>query len=431
MRSNDPYTSGQGSNTGGISSGVNAELPTDRTSDRDVEGESPAAIRREIAETRDEMSETVDAIQEKLAPDALVEQAKAAMSEVTERAVEEAKERAQEAIREVTEMAKETVREATVGKAENMIGSATSSARDTGESILDTIRANPIPAAIAAVSLGWLFNKRSRRGYYDQHNFTREYGYDGNRGITQAAGDMAGKVTDKVGETASQAGETIGEVASKAGQTVSGAGDMLGDVAGSAGRTSKDVGSSIMDTITGNPVPAAVTGIGLAWLWMNRPRADQFGYRAQRGYGGVSYQSSGDGPSGRIGHMAGEAQDKVGRMTSQTQATVGEMVGQAQETAGDLAGDAQHSVQRMQSGVEGMLQDNPLMVGAVAVVAGAALGMALPSTPQENRLLGETRETFMETARETVQEVSEKVKTVAEETQSAAQKAASEQNLTA
>jgi methyl-accepting chemotaxis protein len=107
------------------------------------------------------------------------------------------------------------------------------------------------------------------------------------------------------------------------------------------------------------------------------------------------------------------------------------MVGQAQETAGDLAGDAQHSVQRMQSGVEGMLQDNPLMVGAVAVVAGAALGMALPSTPQENRLLGETRETFMETARETVQEVSEKVKTVAEETQSAAQKAASEQNLTA
>jgi len=419
MRSNDPHTSAQGSTTSEYISGLNSELPSERASESDVGGESPEAIRREIAETRDEMSETVDAIQEKLAPDVLVEQAKAAMSDVTERAVQEAKERAQEAIREVTEMAKETVREATVGKAENMIGSATDSARDTGESILETIRANPIPAAIAAVSLGWLFNKRSRQGYYDQHYFTREYGYDGNRGVTRAAGDMAGKVTDKVGETASQAGEAIGEVANKAGQTVSGAGERLGDVAGSAGRTSKDVGVTIMDTITANPVPATVTGIGLAWLWMNRPQVNQYRYRTERGYGGVSYQSSGDGPADRVGQIAGDAQDKVG-----------DMADQAQRTASDLTGNAQYGVQRMQSGIEGMLQDNPLMIGAIAVVAGAALGMALPSTPQENRLLGETRETFMETARETVQEVTEKVKTVAEETQSAAQQAARDQNLT-
>ena len=62
------------------------------------------------------------------------------------------------------------------------------------------------------------------------------------------------------------------------------------------------------------------------------------------------------------------------------------------------------------------------MVGAIAVAAGAAVGMALPSTPQEDRLLGETRQNVMETAKETAQEVSEKVQKVAEETQSAAQK---------
>ena len=45
---------------------------------------------REIAGSRDEMRDTVDVIQDKLAPDVLAEQAKKAMSEVTERAVQEA-----------------------------------------------------------------------------------------------------------------------------------------------------------------------------------------------------------------------------------------------------------------------------------------------------------------------------------------------------
>jgi hypothetical protein len=377
------------------------------------------------------MSETVDAIQEKLAPDVLVEQARAAMSEVTERAVQEAKERAQEAIREVTDMAKEAVREATVGKAEDMIGNATDSARDTSESIIETIRANPIPAAIAAVSLGWLFSKRPRKGYYDASYFNSEYGYGDNRGVTQSAGNVAGKVTDKVEETAGRAGEAFSDVANKAGHTVSSAGGMLGDAAGSARRTSKDVGSTIMDTISANPVPAAVTGIGLAWLWMNRPHTDQLSHDTRRGYGGSTYQSSGRSSSDGGGAMAGDVQEKVRDLAGQAQDTMGNMADQAQGTAGELAGGARHQVGRVQTGVGGMLQENPMMVGLVAAAAGAAVGMALPSTPQENRLLGETRQSFMESARETVQEVSEKVKTVAEETQTAAQKAASEQKLTA
>jgi len=454
MRSNDPYgSSTERSDDGGFTPRSTESSSTSLSNHDQSDSESPEAIRLEIAETRVEMSETVDAIQERLAPDALVEQAKEAMSEVTERAVQEAKERAQEAIREVTEMAREAVREATVGKAEDMIGNATDTAKDTGESLIETIRANPIPAAIAAVSLGWLFTKRKRRGYYDASYFNnRDYGYGESRGREYGYGDrrgtgygesqgVTGKVTDKVGETANQAGEVLGDVASKAGHTVSSAGDKVGDVAGSAGRTSKDIGSTVMETITANPVPAAITGVGLTWLWMNRPSANQPDYDTYRGYGGSSYQSSSQGSSGGIGEMAGQAQDKVGQvagqaqdkvgqMAGQAQDTVGHLAGQAQDTVGDLTGSAGHQVYRARTSVEGMLQENPLMVGAIAVAAGAAVGMALPSTPQEDRLLGETRQNVMETAKETAQEVSQKVQKVAEETQSAAQKAASEQKLT-
>jgi len=429
MRSNDAQETGsQGPEIVGVKRGDWENTPSS-TASRPSEPESPEAIRREIAGTRGEMSETVDAIQEKLDRDTLVEQAKQAMGEVTERAVQEAKERAQEAIREVTEMAKETVREATVGKAEDMIGSATSSAKDTSESIMETIRANPIPAAIAAISLGWLFTKRPHRTYYDASYFNNRYGYEDKRSTAGTVGSAAQKVTDTVGESASQASDAIGDVANKAGERLSSAGDTLGQAAYSAGdtlghaanragRTSKDLGSTVMDTIVANPVPAAITGIGLGWLWMNRPSSEQATY-SSRGYGGASYQSSGQSSSGGIGSMAGQAQDKVQQFASQ-----------AQGTAEDLAGDASHQARRMQTGVEGMIQENPLMVGVVAAAVGAAVGMAIPSTSQESRLLGDTRQSFMEAAKETVQDVGDKVQKVAEETQNAAQKAASEQKLT-
>jgi len=419
MRSNDTQeTSSQGPEIVGVKRGDWENAPSSTSASRPSDPESPEAIRRDIAGTRGEMSETVDAIQEKLDRDTLVEQAKQAMGEVTERAVQEAKERAQEAIHEVTEMAKEAVREATVGKAEDMIGSATSSARDTSESIVETIRANPIPAAIAAVSLGWLFTKRANRDYYDASYFNKTYGYQDNRGAARTVSTAAQRVTDTVAESASQASDAIGDVANKAGERLSSAGDTLGHTANSAGRRSKDFGSTIMDTIVANPLPAAITGIGLGWLWMNRPSSEQHTY-SSRGYGGASYQSSRQSSSGGIGAMAGQAQDKVEQFASQ-----------AQGTAEDLAGDASHHARRMQTGVEGMIQENPLMVGVVAAAVGAAVGMAIPSTSQENRLLGDTRQSFMEAAKETVQDVGEKVQKVAEETQNAAQKAASEQKLT-
>src|SRR5215212_7881930 len=156
MRADDPTQYREGRTEYGGASFTDAS-DRDRTAD---DADSPDEIRLEIAETRVEMSQTVDALQAKLAPDTLVEQAKEALSEVTERAVQEAKERAREAIQEATELAKDAVHDATVGKAEHMVSSATETAMDTGSSLMGTIRANPIPAAIAAVSLGWLFTKR-------------------------------------------------------------------------------------------------------------------------------------------------------------------------------------------------------------------------------------------------------------------------------
>ncbi|HEY0128324.1 MAG TPA: DUF3618 domain-containing protein, partial [Rubrobacteraceae bacterium] len=78
--------------------------------------------RVEIERTRAGMSETVDAIQERLSPENLKEQAK-----------------------DRVEQAKDRVKEATVGKAQ-----------EAGSGIVGTIKANPLPAALTGIGLGWL-----------------------------------------------------------------------------------------------------------------------------------------------------------------------------------------------------------------------------------------------------------------------------------
>ena len=113
-----------------------------------------AAIRSDIEQTRADMSETVDAIQDRLNP------------------------------RNVVSRAADSVREATVGRVRDMAHAAqerfggTSRERawvddddDTvyaGEfSVMDRIRENPVPAVMAAASLGWLFLGGRRRERHD------------------------------------------------------------------------------------------------------------------------------------------------------------------------------------------------------------------------------------------------------------------------
>ncbi len=126
-----------------------------QTSRDDAEGndapqpsDEPGALRHDIAQTRESMSRTIDAIQERLSP---------------QRIVNEAKETVKDTVREATESVKDSVREATVGRVQDMATTIRDSASDAGNSVMDTIRQNPIPAAMAGLGLGWLFYRAMQR----------------------------------------------------------------------------------------------------------------------------------------------------------------------------------------------------------------------------------------------------------------------------
>ena len=76
-----------------------------------------------------------------------------------------------------------------------------------------------------------------------------------------------------------------------------------------------------------------------------------------------------------------------------------------------------------------MLHENPLTVGALAVGASAAIGLAIPETSKEHEVMGEARDTVVEKAQEKAQEMQQSVQRVAEEARGAAQQEAENQCL--
>jgi ElaB/YqjD/DUF883 family membrane-anchored ribosome-binding protein len=218
----------------------------------EVDAADPEQIRANIEQTRTEMSDTINAIQEKLDPGHLVEKVK---------------DQVRDQVHEQVEAVKDTVREATVGRAEHMIHSASetigqvtapavdtmgrvantvgdtarsagSTVRATGSSLVDTIRENPIPAAMAAIGIGWLIMQRSGAGsamarpVQNVQNTVSD-------SVAQAAdtmSDFADQARDQVSDIAGQARDQVSDIAGHARDMVGGiteqARDRVGDMSG-------------------------------------------------------------------------------------------------------------------------------------------------------------------------------------------------------
>jgi ElaB/YqjD/DUF883 family membrane-anchored ribosome-binding protein len=357
----------------------------------------PATLREDIAQTRAEMSGTIDAIQERLDP---------------QRVVGEAKDAAKEAVQGVVQETTGAVREATLGKAGQMAGDVTETARGASFTIMDTIRDNPVPAAMAAIGVGWLAmsaRNRSPAGQSSRYQARGSSPVDlylppGSAGQTRSgAAEVVSKTQARVGDVADQARDTAEQVASGAQDLVSGAADTATQVASSAGRTAGGASASLLETVRQNPVPAALVGVGIAWLLRNRDASSASG----------PYQSAmSSSPGAGLG------------------ATVGDLASRAKDQAGALRDQAQTQAQQAQGQLQRVLNDSPLAVGAVALGLGAAVGLAVPRTRQESQLMGEARDRLVDTAQTVVQETQQKVQHVAEEAQSAAKQEAQRQNLT-
>jgi len=208
-----------------------------------------------------------------------------------------------------------------------------------------------------------------------------------------------------------------------------------------AQETFRDVTSnpgSLVDTVKSNPVPAGMIGLGVAMLFMNRGKQGQgdrrFGSSSAgyRGYQSFDYgsslpgdhgynrrsswepqewdrRSSGSNPMERAGQTVAGAAGSAGETVSNVADEAGRRVGELAETAGEIPQQAGYYVQQGSSQIRRFIDENPLGAGVIAVAAGAAIGMLLPTTEMERQTMGQARDQVVGQAESTVHQALDKV----------------------
>jgi hypothetical protein len=210
--------------------------------------------------------------------------------------------------------------------------------------------------------------------------------------------------------------------------------------------------SSLGSTVSANPLPAALLGVSLIWLMAGPKPQNGHAYsrdedhRADRSYRGIAgsglqrvshdrddaglwysewvddagarYRARSDKAGNRMGHFIDEAGksvsgffDEAGRRVEEFRDETGSLLDQATEwanhawdeattgvnqqvsglvaSAARMSGDVSANAQRMTRDAMRVLEDQPLVLGALAFAAGAALGATLPHTEEEDALMGE------------------------------------------
>jgi hypothetical protein len=382
-----------------------------------TEGKSSEEIRAEIDRKRSQMTEKIDTIQDRLSPDNLKLQAQTMVQDI---------------IQESTDA---------------IIDFARTGSQQAGRTLIETIKANPLPSAVIGVGLGWLamnmMKTQSDQGQSDRYGYQGTYGSMYDRSQVEFgpeyssgpgfSGSYGSSYTGAPGRGMGQRAMTGARVPYTGEYGYDEEWHNNPDVHPDNMFQREDEGS-IGDKL-GKVGDAAKSAVG------------KVGEAAQNIAGGVAgaAQSAAGSVTGAAGSMADAAQDTAGRVGDAAQGAAG-MAGRAGEGAGSMAQQAMHAGQQarhqaMQAGrtaadqagnlanqgqyqagrmgrtVQRSLEDNPIAFGAAALLAGIAIALALPATRQERQLLGEAHDQFMDRAQSFAGDIAEGAKQVANEVQ--------------
>lgn len=168
------------------------------------------------------------------------------------------------------------------------------------------------------------------------------------------------------------------------------------DMADTAGDTVQEMWADTRQ----NPLPALMIGAGVAWMLYDRSRnGREEPSWTRREYASRRYARAYE-PYDRGDVRGGENRWNEARSQAHE-------VGSWAREAGS---EARYRARRAQNGMQRMLRENPLLVGAAAMLVGAAVGASLPETERENELMGEARDSVIDRAQHAAENAVDAVK---------------------
>jgi len=164
---------------------------------------------------------------------------------------------------------------------------------------------------------------------------------------------------------------------------------------------------NLTDAATQNPMPLLLTSIGLGWMMLmsrrgSRSNAQSYSDRWSDERSGSIGERMGE-RMGNVRERAGRAADEVQGAMDSTRETLRQAADSSRETIEQTAESVRSGatrafeITREQAGmarerVDRLLHEQPLMLGALGLAAGAIIGALLPTSEHEDRLLGEVRD---------------------------------------
>ena len=141
-----------------------------------------------------------------------------------------------------------------------------------------------------------------------------------------------------------------------------------------------------------------LTAIGLTWTMISSKRGPSSTVYDES----YTYDESGESPSTGERIKAG-AQSARDRLVSSKEAVRDTMVSSknaVRERISSTAERTQAQARRAREGFSWLVEEQPLMLGALGITLGAVIGAILPRTEQEDRLIGKVRDRTVERVKE-------------------------------
>ena len=228
----------------------------------------------------------------------------------------------------------------------------------------------------------------------------------------------------QVKETVREA--TIGKVErvmDRMGETISDAAEPALEAMGRAGTTIKETGMSVADTMRRNPIPVALIGLGLGMLVMRSLRGNGRDYERRNTMTRTRQNfRSGENQYGSNMNVGMSAGSQYGSNTNtgtgalnQVKETASVLAHRSTDALSNLGTKAKDTASSLGTTCSNILRDNPLAMGAVAVAAGTAVGLVLPSTRIESEYIGEASEKLVDKAQEAARGAIDKVQNAAQQ----------------
>jgi ElaB/YqjD/DUF883 family membrane-anchored ribosome-binding protein len=369
-----------------------------RTASRDTSAAPDATremadIRAEIEQKRAEISETIDEITERLSPGNLVSQASDTVKDTARDTVRRVADTATQTARRVADSASGTARRVADSASETArrvadtagvrAGEVAEQSRVMGRRAVRHVREHPWSAGAVLAGIGaatwWLMSRRSSgTEEWDVDDYSEESLYYDN---------------DEVAD---------------------------------------DRGNRFVNFVRDNPVPIALTTLGLSWwAWSQRAGRERLRDEAdypssefdstwstRSGYGAVGADAGGyrhfdsergvwvggeESTTDRVKQAAADATDRARESLSsasdRARETMSHLGGRTRQAAGRAQQQVGYYTRQATTQLQYWMDRNPLACGAVAMAVGVAVGLALPETRREQELMGDARDRVVDRTR--------------------------------